>query len=504
MSDTPHFTLRASSLFVSVGAGIRLAVSLISIPLLVRFLGLERYGIWVVLNSVIAIGVLMELGISTALTNFLSADLAQQDWVRANRNLSTSLVLITCLGALTSVGLWLAHPLADRLLFLDDPRRTETLLALGVISWLLLLRFWQQWALAAEAGLLRYDIQATIETASAVMVQIGVMLLAFVGSRLWVLAAWTLLVNGGCVIVHGLVLRRLCYRRLGRLQYSWENADALLRFGVLQWLSSLGASLFGYADRIIVNILLGPGAAGLYSAATSIAVQINTLSAIPLRVLPPAISAAKVLSQYSRIRQIFIRSTRLNGLLVVLICAPILYWAPQVSYLLVGTENATLTGKILRTIVFAYGLYSLSAAGFFSAIGVGFPMLNARWGIIGAIFSLCMVAGLASWGDIAGAAWGNIGYALVLIINFQLVKIIDLNYRTYLRNFLPSLIMVLAWWLLSVYIHIGMLPIWVLISLFFLLVTFSIVFVSGVTLLKDIIDMVLKFIKQAISLSERS
>ena len=148
MSDSSHLTLRENSLFISLGAVVRLVVSLISIPLLVRFLGLERYGVWVVLNSVIAIAGLMELGVSTAFTNYLSADYAQQDWFSASRSVTTSLVLVTCLGGIASVRLWLANPVIGRALFAEGSHQIEALLALGVISWLLLLRFWQQWAMA--------------------------------------------------------------------------------------------------------------------------------------------------------------------------------------------------------------------------------------------------------------------------------------------------------------------------------------------------------------------
>ena len=498
MPDNPYLTLRANSLVVSLGAAARLVVSLISIPLLVRFLGLERYGVWVVLNSVIAIAGLMELGLSTALTNYLAADYARQDWVNANRNVATSLVLVTCLGVLTSVGLWLVHPLVGGMLFVEDSHRIEAVLALGVISWLVLLRLWQQWAMAAEAAFLRYDIQAALETAGAIILQIGIMVLALVGGSLWVLAAWSLAVTGCIVILHCLVLRRLLYGHLIRPRFSGQTANLLVRFGGAQWLASLGSSLFGYADRIIVNLFLGSGAAGLYSAATSIAIQINTLSAIPLRVLPPAISAAKALSQYPRIRRIFIRATKLNGLLVLLTAVPILFWSPSVSYLLVGTEHAALTAEILRTIVFAYGLYSLSAPGFFSAIGLGYPILNARWGIISALFSLSMLASLAFSTGLKGAAWGNLGYAFVLIVNFQLLNIIDLDYRIYIRILCPFLSMVLLWWLLSVNINIVVLPLWALILLFFLLAISSIVFVSGLALLREIISTALEICRTGV------
>jgi hypothetical protein len=161
----------------------------------------------------------------------------------------------------------------------------------------------------------------------------------------------------------------------------------------------------------------------------------------------------------------------------------------------VGEEHLSQTTEILRTIALAYGLYSLSAAGFFSAIGIGRPILNARWGIIGALFSLTMLASLAYWFGLKGAAWGNIGYALVLIINFQLINIIDLDFRDYIRIFYPSLINVIAWWLLSKYININIFPLWSLILSFFLLGIFSIIFVSGVTFLKDLIDMIFEIYK---------
>jgi O-antigen/teichoic acid export membrane protein len=230
MLDTSHLTLRANSLFVSLGTVVRLVVSLVSIPLLVRFLGLERYGIWVVLNSVIAIASLAELGLGVALTNFLSADYARKDWEDANQRLGTSLALITGLGVVTSVGLWLAHPSVAQMLFEKDLYHTEAMFALGVISWQIVLRFWQQWAMAVEAASLRYDIQAGIDTFNAILIQVGIMILAMLGFGLWVLAIWSLLVNGICVILHSQMLKRLTYFRSLALCYSCKRQ--MIYFGL--------------------------------------------------------------------------------------------------------------------------------------------------------------------------------------------------------------------------------------------------------------------------------
>jgi O-antigen/teichoic acid export membrane protein len=499
MPDNSRLTLRANSYFVSLGAAIRLVVSLISIPLLVRFLGLERYGIWVVLNSVIAISSLMEFGLSAAFTNYLSIYYAQNDWFNVNCTVTTSFVLITFLGGVTSLGLSLASPILGHLLFVGDAHGTESLFALEVISWLLLLRFWQQWAMAAEAALFRYDVQATVETAGAVVINIGTMILAFVGGSLWILAAWSLTVTGGSLIFHYLALKRLSNGRFLRPGFSKKIFSSLIHFGTAQWLSGLGASLFGYGDRILVNLILGSEAAGLYSAATSIAIQINSLSAIPLRVLPPAISAAKALSQNSRIYQIFIRATKLNGLLVLLTAAPVLYWAPQLSYLLVGAEHAVITTEILRILAVAYGIYSLSVASYFFAIGVGYPILNARWGVIGAVFSLFLIAILTSFAGLKGSAWGNIGYSLTLIITYHIVRIIGLKYTVYLKLFVPYVVIIILWWLISEYGNIILLPIWAQILTFIFLVIISVLYIKGLSLIREFAEQSMSVYKKCFS-----
>jgi O-antigen/teichoic acid export membrane protein len=490
-------SLRLSSVYVSISAFIRLAVSLVSIPVLVQFLGLERYGIWVVLNSVIAIGALVELGLSTALTNHVSADCAREDWISAGRNLATSLVLMTCLGVLVAVGLWCASPLLSSVLFADGSGREEALLALGMMSWLLLPRLWQQWAMAAEAALLRYDFQAAVESTSTVIMQAGVLLLAFARcSSLVVLAGWSLVVTSGSLIAHCLVLKHLFRNHPLRLRCSWRATRTLFRFGVMQWLSGLGSALFGQVDRIIINFFLGSTAAGLYSAATSVVVKINALSAIPLRVLPPAVSAANALSRKSRVQQLFIQATRLNGVGVCIIAFPILFWAYPLARTLVGQEYANQTAELLRTLAFIYGLYSLAAAGYFTAIGIGYPNLNARWGLTGGVLTCVMLVILAPRTRLIEVVWANAAYVLTLITNLQVMALLRLDLWVYLKAFLPSVCMMILWWLLSNII--ATLPglVWIKIVMFLTLGLVSVFLVSGLALLQDIVEVPLIVMKR--------
>jgi O-antigen/teichoic acid export membrane protein len=67
-----------------VGKGVAVLVSLLSVPLTVRYLGAERYGAWVTISTAIAWIAIADLGLSSSLTNMVSEGYAQgrQDLAR--------------------------------------------------------------------------------------------------------------------------------------------------------------------------------------------------------------------------------------------------------------------------------------------------------------------------------------------------------------------------------------------------------------------------------------
>jgi O-antigen/teichoic acid export membrane protein len=68
----------AQGLFTGLASrGVAVAVSFISVPLTVKYLGAERYGAWVTISAVIAWIAIADLGLSSSLTNAVSEGYAQ-------------------------------------------------------------------------------------------------------------------------------------------------------------------------------------------------------------------------------------------------------------------------------------------------------------------------------------------------------------------------------------------------------------------------------------------
>ena len=81
---------------VSSGAAVRLlsaALTLISLPLAVRYLGAERYGVWATIASTVVWINLLDLGIANILTNHISRAFALDDKPSAARYFTNALVL---------------------------------------------------------------------------------------------------------------------------------------------------------------------------------------------------------------------------------------------------------------------------------------------------------------------------------------------------------------------------------------------------------------------------
>lgn len=479
--------LRQSSFYVSVGALARLSISLLSVPILVRVLGIERYGIWIVLNSVVAIGALSEFGISAALIHRLSSELARRESDSAGNSLFTSLVLVTCFGFIAAVFFWLVSAQISHLLFAGDSNLGEATHSFSLLAWLVPLRLWQNWAMAVEAASLRYDWQSVIETIGGLILQIGLLVLAFLNNRLEALAVWTVVVSGGILLGHWLVLKHILLIQVGQFHYSRHAASVLLHFGFMQWVSNVGSTFFGYVDRIIVNLILGATAAGLYSAATAMTAKINELSAIPLRVIPPAISSAQALSDKPRVQQLFMTATRVNGLGVCIIAVALLFWSYPIAGFLVGTEYVTQVSELLRILSVAYGIYSLNAAGFFTAIGIGYPRVNARWGLLGGVLACILIAFLARQYGLVGAALGNFGYALTIMINLQIVKLVGIKFSAYLKIFLLPVVSLVLWWVASTITPPSFQPFWLHLIGFVLMAILTTLVVAGSDLTKSVV-----------------
>src|SRR5438105_6664528 len=95
-----------------IGFAVQLVVAFFMSPILVHGLGAPRYGVWSLVESVLAYLMLFDLGVAASVVRYVARFEANGDLIRLNRVFSTSLAIFTAAGlvvivlalALASVG----------------------------------------------------------------------------------------------------------------------------------------------------------------------------------------------------------------------------------------------------------------------------------------------------------------------------------------------------------------------------------------------------------------
>ena len=91
--------------------GVVLAVSAISIPITIRYLGPENFGVWVTISTALSMLLVLDLGVANSLTNFLSEAYARDDRDHASTYTTTALGIVVALALLIGSIAWSIWPL---------------------------------------------------------------------------------------------------------------------------------------------------------------------------------------------------------------------------------------------------------------------------------------------------------------------------------------------------------------------------------------------------------
>src|ERR1700757_4278432 len=97
--DTRYRRLWSAAASAFVGKGTTLLVSVITVPLAVRYLGAESYGLWITISSTVTMFFVFDIGIANTLTNLISEAYATNDRERAAASFATAFWMVLGISA---------------------------------------------------------------------------------------------------------------------------------------------------------------------------------------------------------------------------------------------------------------------------------------------------------------------------------------------------------------------------------------------------------------------
>ncbi|HEV2949828.1 MAG TPA: polysaccharide biosynthesis C-terminal domain-containing protein [Gemmataceae bacterium] len=446
-----------------IGFAAQLVVAFFMSPILVHGLGAPRYGIWSLVESILAYLMLFDLGVAASVVRYIARFEANGDQDRLNRIFSTSLCIFAGAGlavaavtvGLASLGATLVKVPAE---LVHEARWMLVLLGFNLSLGLPLNVF-----PSLLDGLARYPAKTAIRTAGLIA-RTGLFLIVIWQKGGLIPLAWSIT---ACNIVEHVILAATCWWYLPRLRFSPALVDRetfrLIRGYSLQAFLLMIAGRVSYqTNALVIGAFLAPQYITYFAvAARLIEYAKNALRAVTT-VLTPAVSAFEARGDLPAIRSVFLTSTRFVLWVILPIQAGFYLLGKPFLSLWMGPEYVGWSYPSLAILALPLFLILSQSVSGRVLYGVGrlrwFTVVVTGEAIANLVISLALVGPLGiegvAWGTTIPNILGNIVVA-VHVCGLLNVRLIEYVRCSFLRPIAVTCLLSIGWWAVPAFLDPG-------------------------------------------------
>jgi O-antigen/teichoic acid export membrane protein len=437
-----------NTLVNGLGSVFGILIGLALTPFMIDRLGLSSYGVWSLALTLTFSGgyaALADLGVEGATVRYVAEASAENDTRAISQTVSSTLLLLSAIACcLAPVAVALAHPLV--LLFgVSAHRRGAAELCFALVGAGLVFELPARAFVAALEGMQRY---AAIQAAELVRTLLQATLYVVVLLEGWGVAALggALVASSLCMLVAywGLAHRAVVGLRASPLHASRAELRRIVRFGGGLFTLRLLSTIYHQMDKVIVGIVLGSGAVGLYEIANKINAAAATMSSVSVSAVVPAAAYAR--RNAAVVRDMFVRgSCYATAASLPFAVAGFIFARPLlVSW--IGPQAAP-AASVARLFLAFEALQSIQNVGFTMVFGIGrirLPLVvTAVVTFANLGLSIVLVHAIGVAGVVAGTLIAN-GVAWPVLLYYYL-RVFETPPGVWLRRILrPNLVALVA------------------------------------------------------------
>jgi O-antigen/teichoic acid export membrane protein len=399
--------------FYNVLSGVvKAGCTVVITPIMIRLLGLDQYGLWVIVSSFLSIAAIAEAGLTISTTVFLTKDLSASNQSDFSKTLtsSVSIMLIVALSYVGIINLFMDSFLS---IFPKLGQLDKNVLesALRLISVSIFLQLMQQVLVGVEQAYQQYKLMNILEVSQLLLTGVGGVVLSYMYGNIYTLTQWQVVISLVFFTCHIKLVSNLIKSDFSRVQFSLKKSVLIIKYSFFNWISVLSMTLFSRGDRLIVGSVLGASTLAIYSAILEASAVITSFTTRSVSPLLPVISSARS-SDWSdkNISAQIEKFTKLNIYIAIIISLLISSVSPLIINLIIPgkIEYSYILGLQLASFVTAFS--SMSGAGYFILSGTSNIRLISIIFMVSALLSLFLIRFLAEHFGIIGAILGNAGW----------------------------------------------------------------------------------------------
>src|SRR5882762_9607507 len=406
-----------------IGSGAPMLVAFFCIPVLVRGLGTDRFGVLALAWALIGYASLFDLGLGRALIQLVAKKLGAGEDREVPTLVWTSQLLMLILGVVGATIIILFSPwFVHSALNVPHPMEPETLQAFYLLG----LSIPVVISTAGLRGLLeahqRFGLINALRIPMGVFTFAGPLLVLPFSNSLFPVVA--VLVGGRLIAwaAHLLLCLRVAPALRHRIAWHRPAVGPLLRFGGWMTVSNVVGPLMVTFDRFVIGALVSISAVAYYATPYEMVTKFWIIPGALVGVMFPAFSTSSIQDR-NRMAQFFGRSVKYVLLVLFPMVLLVVVLAPDGLKLWLGAEYARNSTHVLQWLAVGVFINSVAQVPFALVQGVGKPDLTAKLHLIELPAYLATLWWLTRTHGIEGAAIAWTARAIVdALVLFVLAK----------------------------------------------------------------------------------
>jgi O-antigen/teichoic acid export membrane protein len=408
---------------VGLGQVSTILVSLLLTPYILHTLGIERFGLWAFLGSIVAFAGLLQLGLGRGSIRFIAfySERGELDVVRGI--VSYGVLWHVAAGfALTPVAWVVGRALLPHLHISRELLSTGEALFPLIFAYVFFAGAVRPLA-SLLIGLERMWMTSITTLLSQLLYAAAVVVLLSQGAGLYGLLAGAALQTAFQATAYYLTCKRVVGRVFGN-PFALDRGvlKEMLKFGGWQQTTGVAALVNRQTDGIVIGSWINVASVGLYDIGNRVAGLIRILPLTLLGPLFPATASIHAKGDEKRLARTVLQASRLLGLLTVGMAGFVLGTAPLIVIVWLGRAYPHVAW-ITIMLALAYVVNNLTGVGTTVVSAIGKPRYESEYAVLGAGLNIAATLALAPffglYGIIGGTVFGIVTCSLYFLWRFH-------------------------------------------------------------------------------------
>jgi len=422
-----------------LGQAIPLFIAAFTIPLLIKHLGVDRFGVLTLAWALVGYFSLFDLGVGRALTKIVSDKLACDKERELAGAIWSGLMMMVGLGVAFGGAIWLAaHWIVSTILRVPSALVAETTRAMYPLALCIPIITTSTALRGVLEAQHRFGLTNAVRIALGALNFVGPLIAAMIDASIYPV----ILVLVASRVITAAIYLLLCLRTTPTLAKTFdmnrEHCRALLGMGSWITVSNVAGPVMVYLDRFLISAMLSVSLVAYYTTPFEVITKLWIVPVAVTSVLFPAF-AALFATDMARLSQTYARGLRtIFGVLFPTVFLIVLF-APEGIRLWLGPEFQHLSTTVLRWLAVGVLINSVAQVPYGLLQAVNRPDLTAKVHLCELPLYVATVIAAVHFYGLTGAA---IAWTLRLYV--EAVVLLLLARRVVVLNWAPLHIAVTA------------------------------------------------------------